>query len=184
MPDWLRRAGALGAASLFCCALPWTAAVTTTSCETHACDPSTVIVGCKTAPVSSEDACCKQGRMINETQWVSTRQDANWVSFPAAGTIELFLAGWTDATPDTILSQVDIAPAPPEGPADPDPDADLPDATASDWAVAAGSLAEFDEAKPGFVEITNGTCTPTIARILITFQTSDGAPLHHGPCWQ
>src|SRR5580658_6831524 len=160
MRSWVRRAGALGAASLFCAALPWTAVVATTSCETHACDPSTVSYGCKTANVSPDDACCGQGRMINDFQWESTPQDANWVSFPAAGTIELFLAGWTDATPDTLLSQVDIAPAPSEGPLDPDPDADPPDATVSYWAAGAGSLAEFDEAKPGFVELTNGTCTP------------------------
>jgi len=184
MPEWLRRAGALGAASLVCAALPWTAAVTTTSCETHACDPSTVVVGCKSSDVSPSDACCQQGHMINDYQWESTPQDANWVSFPAAGSVYLYLAGWTDATPDTGLSVVDVAPAPSEGPADPDPDAEAPDATASYWAAGAGSQAEWSDARSGFVELQNGTCTPLIARIILTFQTQDGAPLHHGPCWQ
>jgi hypothetical protein len=189
MGDWLRRARtmcAMGAATLLCAALPWTTIAATASCETQDCQPTSVEYGCKSAAVSPDDPCCKQGHMlVTDTliQWESTPQDAPWVSFPADGKLSLYLGAWTNATPDTARSVIDVAAAPPNGPINPDPDADPPDATVGDWAAAAGSLAEFDEAKPGFVEITNGTCTPSIARILITFQTPETGLPNRGPCW-
>ena len=156
----------------------------TASCENHECDPNTTDYGCPSADVDPSARCCAQGEIVMTTAglvWESTPVKAKWLPFNPSGTINVYTAGWTDALPDPNLSSIEIASG--EGPADPFPDADSPDAPVSISASAGGSLGEYTIVTSQGVHIYNSTCSPEYVRVTLGFDIPDGG-LTHGPCWK
>jgi hypothetical protein len=189
MNRWSRRATAGGAVSLFLAAMRSMPIAATASCDGHECDPSTTDYGCDSAE------CCTKARnagmgMIQGPgggwYWQSSpTQAADWLAFPAMGTVNLRLAGWTDAMPDPAFSCILIAPAPPQGAQAPDPKGDSIDAAVSDFTCASGILGQYLDISSGLVQVENATCSPWIARFVIGFDAPDGGgALPKGPCWK
>jgi hypothetical protein len=162
--------------------LPSVPALVTTSCEGHECDATSYEYGC----ASSEDAACCAGCMIDENTWATTPEDANWLNFPASGTIRLPLNGWIgNRVLDPSQVEIMIAPAPPQGPTDPLPADASPDAPASIEAVATGDLGEYSFVGQDEVDVMNGTCSAAVARITVGFiSQADGGVVELGPCWK
>jgi hypothetical protein len=155
------------------------------SCDGHECDASVAYYGCDGTPAGASATCCP-GLMLDDTHWASSPQeDANWLPFPANGTLVFYLSGWTNAPPDTAFSTVQIASA--QGSSDPDPVGDSPIDASSFWTNGSGSLSEWvaTGTDPSYVGVTNATCSPWVARVVIGFDSPlDGGPLARGPCWK
>jgi hypothetical protein len=190
----MRRAVAGSAVAAFVATLPAVPLLATASCDGHECDPNVSKWGYPTCEGVDLATCCSEGCMLDEDDWVSTPTAANWLNFPANGTIKLYLGAWTGKrVPDTTSSVIDILSRP--GPEDPLPDGDSPDNAVTDWAAAAGSAGVFlnqsSDGGYGFVEVANLTCSPTYARIRIHLDPPaappDGGPVTDdmmGPCWK
>jgi hypothetical protein len=115
--------------------------------------------------------------------WQSSPANADWIPLGPSTTISLHLAAWTDAQPEPAFTEIEIAPA--EGPRNPDPALNNPDATVSYFTNASGSLGQFAMTAPGLVEVQNAECTAWWTRIVVAFDSPDGGgPLKHGPCWK
>jgi hypothetical protein len=171
--------------SVFLGALSTVPVAATASCQGHECDAQFSSWGCESADVDPTAACCKQGRMQpTSTGWVwqtTAFTKADWVSFPASGTVHLYTRAWTDAVPDIGGSTIWIASG--QGPADPFPDDDPSDAPASYAAPVGGSLGEVTTVHEGSVDIYNATCAPEWVFVQIAFDLPEGGGLTHGPCW-
>jgi hypothetical protein len=135
--------------------------------------------------------------MLDEDDWASTPEDADWLNFPAMGAIRLHLVGWTgQRVPDISVPSSVIYLAPGQGPQDPFPDGDSPDNPASYVAPAPGSAGVFTfhsgAGEPSFVEVQNLTCSPNWARITVHLSPppdggvdgSAGMDDMMGPCWK
>jgi hypothetical protein len=183
--SWTRGAAASGAVSLLGVALQAAAPMASASCYGDECDQNSADYGCIDPNVAPSDVCCEQGYMPDENTWASTPQNALWLPFNASETLRLHIGAWTGSRlPEQGFSSIWIAPAPPQGPNAPFPDADPADAPVDITTLASGSLGEWPLVSPGLVEVENGTCAPMLVRVVIGFPPVDGGvpPEYIGPC--
>jgi hypothetical protein len=158
------------------------------ACDGHECDPHESDWGCAGDDVEPSDECCAQGVMVDSDHWATTLPNADWLNFYSYDTIRLHYSAWTGKRqPDEGLSSIWIAPAAPEGPPAPFPDAypaDAADGGVDNTTLASGNLGEFDKLGPGEAWVENATCSPTIVRVVIGFPHLEGGvpPEYIGPC--
>ena len=146
-------------------------AFVTPGCFGRECESSYVEYGSKPG----------EGSFIDGDTWQSTPLDGapldgpgtspRWVDFPPAQTIGMHVDAWGTAQREAILQQAFLSfdPAPNQGD--------------SNWAPAAGNLAQFSYSRPGFIRISNNTCAHFYLRVVLkaapeppVVTTDGGAP--------
>lgn len=185
MRRFTRGAVASGAVTMFGVALGTVAPVASSACDGHECDKHLADWGCLASTVAPSDACCEQGHMLDENHWESTLQNADWLPFQSYEMLSLHYGAFTGARePDQALSFIFIAPAPPEGPDAPFPDAPLPEGGFDPTTLASGNDGEWDHMGPRDAVVENATCAATVVRVVIGFPEIEGGvpPGFIGPC--